>query len=664
MALVRGNPARSLAARIGLPAVVAAAALFATTPAHALRVVTWNLLQYPDYNLAGRQPSFRTVMANINADVLIAQELLSQAGVDSFQTNVLNVVEPGQWANSGFFTLQTSPTPEGGAIFYKTAKVAISFTNTITTSGPRKVLFTRVTPVGYTALSGTFRIYSVHFKAGGPATSDSTTRRLEATDLRSTLNAVPANTNFLFGGDTNIYGAYEGAYIRMTESQPDNDGRCFDPLSMPGNWHTVSGYAPFFSQCPCNTGCPVGISGGGLDDRFDLFLSSGSMVNGQGVEMLPSGYSAYGNDGQHFNSDVNGGGFNNAVGLTIANALWTASDHLPVIATVQLAAKIQAASALNFGSAIVGSVAQQALNVTNSAIAPADALDYSFAAPSGFTAPAGPFSAAAGVTNPHTITMSTASTGVKTGTLTVTTDAPDSLSKPVQLSGKVVTHAAPSLDPAAATTEDSLDFGAHDPGGFSDHARLVYDYGYNTLQAALSLDAATFTGDPRFSIVGGFTPALVSSSGQPYTIHFDDTGAAAGTYTGTLTFTSTDEPIPGSSARPDLVLHLLATVNSTTDVLPGPLPTVLAFAPPRPNPASDQVRFVFDLPRPSAASLEIFDLRGRRVARVVEGSFEAGRHAESWTPRDLEGRRLGAGLYFARFRSGAFESRRRVVIVN
>ena len=645
-------------------ALLAAQLALGAGPAHALRVVTWNLLQYPDYNLAGRQPSFRTVMANINADVLIAQELLSQAGVDSFQTNVLNVVEPGQWTNSGYAALQTSPVPEGGTIFWKPAKVNVSFVSQLVTGGPRNVLFGRVTPVGYTNLAGTFRVYSVHFKAGGPSTTDSTTRRLEATSLRNQLNNVPANTNFLVGGDTNLYGAYEGAYIRLTESQSDNDGRGFDLLSMPGDWHTIPSYAAYYSQCPCNTGCPAGISGGGLDDRFDLFLGSATMVNGQGVDMVSSGYFAYGNDGLHFNSDVNGGGFNNAVGLTIANALWTASDHLPVVCTVQLASRIQAASLVDFGSAIQGSTASKTLTVTNSAPAPADNLDYSFSAPAGFTVPSGSFSAAAGAGNDHTLGISTASTGVKSGTLTVTTDAPDSLSKPVQLSGKVVTHAVSSLDPTAIVTEDSLDFGAHDLGAFSDHARLVYNFGYNSLQAALAVNGASFTGDARFSITGGFTPSLVTDMGQSYSIHFDDSGATGGTtYTGTLTFTSADEPIPGSSARADLVVHLKATVNSTTGVLPGPLPAVLAFLPPRPNPVGTSTRFAFDLPNAAGVTLDVFDLGGRRLARVVDGEQSAGRHEISWNALDDQGRRLSAGLYFVRFTTLGLTQTRRVAIL-
>lgn len=650
---------------MGATLVALAAQLALVAPAHALRVVTWNLLQYPDYNLAGRQPSFRTVMANINADVLIAQELLGQAGVDSFQNNVLNVVEPGQWTNSGYAALQTSPTPEGGTIFWKPAKVSVSFVSQLVTGGPRQVLFGRITPVGYTNINGTFRVYSLHLKAGGPATTDSTTRRLEATSLRSQLNNVPANTNFLVGGDTNIYGAYEGAYIRLTESQTDNDGRGFDPLNMPGNWHTNPSYAPYFSQCPCATGCPAGISGGGLDDRFDLFLSSASMTNGQGVEVVPSGYGAYGNDGQHFNDDVNGDGFNNAVGLTIANALWTASDHLPVIVTVQVASRISAASAVDFGSVIVGSTPQDTLRVTNSAIAPADSLNYSFAAPAGFAAPGGVFSAAAGGTNIHLLGMSTGSIGAVSGTLTVSTDAPDSLSKSVLLSGTVVAHAVPSLDSASVVTAGTGDFGTHAAGSFPPVEVRVHDFGYSALQAKLAVANGVITGgDGRFSIIGGFSPEVVGGTGYTYELQFDGAGATQdSTYDATLTLSTADEPIPGAAPQSDLVVHLTARASGNSGVGDGPLPASLAFLPPRPNPAGAGTRFAFDLPRAAQVSLAVFDPSGRRVATVVDGSLGAGRHEIQWAARDDEGRRLAAGLYFVRFSTPGYLRTRRIALL-
>jgi len=656
---------RDQAARASaIAALLCAALAISPTPAHALRVVTWNLFAYPDYNLAARQPYFRTVMANIAADVVVVQELNSDAGRDSFLTNVLNVVEPGQWASSAFFTLQSSPAVEGGAIFYKPAKVSISFTAQFGTSGPRDVLLTRVTPLGYTAIAGTFRVYSVHLKAGGPGTVDSTTRRLECTDIRTNLNLAPANTNFLIGGDYNLYGAYEGAYIRLTESQSDNDGRGKDPLVMPGDWHVISGYAPYYSQCPCATSCGS-FSGGGLDDRFDLFLSTYVMQDGEGVDVVPGGYFAYGNDGSHFNTDVNGGGFNTAVGLTVATALKNASDHLPVVCTVQVASKIAAASQLGFGTVITGATASQTLPVTDSAIAPADDLDYSFTAPAGFTAPGGSFSTLAGATTNHSIGMSTAATGVKSGTLAVHTDAPDSLTKNVLLSGTVLAHAAASLDSSAIVVENTLDLGNLESGGFRDSAVAVHNRGYNSLQARLSVDAGVITGGGgRFTVVGGFSPALVAGTGERYTVHFDDAGATKdSTYEAALTFANSDEPLPGATAAASLMVHLVARPKQGNVNVPPGLPTTLRFYAPRPNPLARETRFGFDLPSAAQVSLELFDLNGRRVARLVSGEVPAGHHEVPWSAADARGGRLAAGLYFARFRTpGLFRAQRLVLL--
>ena len=647
-------------------ALLLAAAMVSAAPAHALRIVTWNLFQYPDYSLAGRQPNFRTVMSNIGADVLIAQELLSQAGRDSFLTNVLNVVEPGEWTATGFFSLQPTPI-EGGAIFWKPAKVAVTFASLFATAGPRDVLFARVTPVGYVNLKGTFRIYSLHLKAGGPATADSSTRRLESTDIRNTLNAVPAGTNFLVGGDYNLYGAYEGAYIRLTESQSDNDGRCKDPVSMTGNWHVQPGYAAYYTQCPCATSCGS-FSGGGMDDRFDLWLSSTNMQDGEGVDVVPAGAQIpYGNDGQHFNTDIDGGGFNDAVGVIIASALKASSDHLPVITTVQLAARVQAASRLDFGSVLIGATAQQSLGVANAAPVPADELDYSFGAPAGFTAPGGGFQAQAGVAaNAHGIAMSTASVGSKSGTLTLTTDDPDSLAKSVLLTGKVLAHAVPSLDSAAIVTQDSLRFGTHPIGAFQDEGARLHNRGYGSLQARLSVTGATITGgDSRFSLVGGFSGALLAGTGQTVNVHFNDIGARPDSvYEATLTFATSDEPLPGAAAQPSLVLHLIArTGPSSTGVPGGTVPVALEFAAPRPNPMASATRFAFGLPRESAVTLEVLDLAGRRVAEVASGIYPAGTHELRWSAVDDSGARLAAGLYFARFRAAGRSFARRLIVL-
>jgi hypothetical protein len=653
-----------------LAAALALATLAAATPAHALKVATWNLWQYPTTLLSTRQPHMRTVMGALDPDVIIVQELATSAGADSFM-NVLKAAHPERvWKKSGYF-----PATESTAYWDSLKVDAVSFSG-LSTSGPRDVLVGLFKPRGYVSNQAWFRVYSVHFKAGtgtgtGVGCGDTpceTLRAAEASDLRNLINVVSTaavGPGFLVGGDTNIYTADELAYIRLTESQADNDGRGRDPLTMPGNWHLNSNYAPYHSQCPCNSNCLPGFSGGGLDDRFDLFLSSYSLQDGQGLDLLPlpGGYITYGNDGFHFNTDIDAGFINLAVPYEVAQALRQASDHIPVAVVLQLPSKVAAASAVGFGSALVGATAEQTLNVANGATAPADPLTYTMVAPAGFTAPGGPFEAAAGAApNAHTLGMLTATRGVKAGTLVMSTDAPDSLAKNVLLSGTVLSHAVPSLDSATVVQAGLVDLGEHPAGGFADGLVRVHDQAYDALQARLLVSGAAIAdGDGRFSLVGPATPLLVAGVGAAWGVHFDDAGATADSlYEATLTFTTADEPLPGATAAPDLVVTLRARRTGNTGVDDR---FTLRFEPARPNPFTGRTRFGFELPEAATVSLDIYDLGGRRVARLAGGTFGAGRHEAQWDGLDDSGTRVQAGLYFARFSAPGLSRTTRLVML-
>jgi len=56
--------------------------------------------------------------------------------------------------------------------------------------------------------------------------------------------------------------------------------------------------------------------------------------------------------------------------------------------------------------------------------------------------------------------------------------------------------------------------------------------------------------------------------------------------------------------------------------------------------------FTFGLPTPAEATLEIYDVMGRRVARVASGPFSIGTSTVEWNPAGL-----GKGLYFGRLSS-------------
>jgi hypothetical protein len=626
-------------------------------PAAALRFVTWNLTNYsdgPPSTFGTRQGYFQTVMGAIQPDVFIAQELKTSVAADSFRINVLQAALPGRVWKSTW--VSASPSTES-AVFWDSLKVTASGFTALNDGGPRSVLACLIKPLGYVSATAGTRLYSIHLKAGGPGTADSTTRRLEATSIRNSLNLAPTGTNILLGGDSNIYGAYEGAYQRFTESQVDNDGRLFDPYTMPGDWHSIAGYAIYDTQCPCLTGCntTLGFSGGGLDDRFDIFLSTAPMNDGQGLDVVPglAGTFAFGNDGAHFNQDVNGGP-NGVVSATVANALHEASDHLPVVAIVQIPSRLADSTvSIAFGRVLVAASVLRQLVIRDGAPAPADGLDYTIgAAPAGFTAPSGSFSVAAGAPpNRHDIGMDTSAPGSRVGSLPLTTDDPDSASRTVPLSGTVLRHAVASLDSASTLTALTLDFGSQPVDAFRDTTVRVHDAGWDALQASLAVGGATLVGgDGRFSLVGGFTPLEIAGVGHTWSVHFDANGASLdSSTTATLTFTSADEPLPGAASQPDLVVHLAAHPMPGTGAVPPGGPSVLGFEAPRPNPSSGTTWFGFDLPAAQSVRLTVYDLSGRRVATLVSGTLESGHHMARWDGTLERGGRAPAGLYFARF---------------
>jgi hypothetical protein len=406
--------------------------------------------------------------------------------------------------------------------------------------------------------------------------------------------------------------------------------------------------------------CPpgFGFAGGGMDDRFDQFLETYNLADGNGLELLASTYKAVGNDGLHFNNDLNDPPVI-PEGQAYADALVFASDHLPLRVDIQLPAEVQAPSMVAFGTVIVGAAAQQSVSISNPAVAPADDLDYSLAASAGFSAPGGTFAIEPGAPALlHNLSMSTASAGVKSGTLTVASDAADAPSLQVPLGGTVLRHAVASLDAGSQDLESSVDFGDHPVGQFSDQPTAVHNQGWDALQARLALATATISGGGgRFSIVGGFSPVLVGGTAQPYTLHFDDSnlGAPSDTVvTAAITFQSGDEALPGAQQQPDLVVTLRAKVLAqATDALAS-LPTVTRLFAPFPNPPQHAgTTFRFDLAQAGDVQLEVFDVAGRRVASLAANRYERGRHAVHWDGRGDGGTRLGSGVYFVRFAGGA-----------
>jgi hypothetical protein len=613
-----------------------------TTPASALRVVNYNVMFYPSVNVAGRNPHFRTVMGPLGAEIVVTQELNSTTAITQFRDNVLNVNEPGQWAAAPY----TNGPDSNNGLFYKPSSVTLLGSWAwIPPDNLRQVNCYRLQPVGYPTTE--LRIYSLHLKAGNTST-DEQRRLTDAIGIRDSLNSVPPGTHVILTGDFNFYKSTDPAMQKFLESQADNDGRLYDPLNAVGNWQDNPAFATIFTQCPSTTAYrPSGsYSGGGVDDRFDLFLPTFNMNDGEGLDLLVSTYIPIGNDGQHMNKAVTEAPIA-PQDTAYARALWWASDHLPIRVDIQLPSKASAPASLALGTVIVGGGAD--LSVSNPATAPADELTLSFSPPAGFTAPVSG-QVAAGGSAPFTIGTAAGPAGPRAGTLNLGTDAPDQPSLAVSLSADVLDHAEPSLDSLQALLTDTIDFGQHEAGAFETRLARVHNLGFDALQARLSLSGGAITGgDGRFSIVGGFSPSLVAGTAASHTIAFDDAGATPDVdYEATLTFTSADETLPGAIARPPLEVALIARVTSgPVGVGDGARPALTRLYAPAPNPLRAASTIRFDLADAADARLEVFDLSGRKVATLASGPHEAGVYRVRWDGRE-GGATVGAGLYFLR----------------
>jgi len=71
-----------------------------------------------------------------------------------------------------------------------------------------------------------------------------------------------------------------------------------------------------------------------------------------------------------------------------------------------------------------------------------------------------------------------------------------------------------------------------------------------------------------------------------------------------------------------------------------------------PNPFNATTQVAFELAERQRVSLQIFDLKGRLVRTLEEGTFEPGRYERVWNGLDDAGSTVASGTYFVRMLAG------------
>jgi hypothetical protein len=95
----------------------------------------------------------------------------------------------------------------------------------------------------------------------------------------------------------------------------------------------------------------------------------------------------------------------------------------------------------------------------------------------------------------------------------------------------------------------------------------------------------------------------------------------------------------------------------------GPRAGRVQLAAPAPSPFASRTQLRFHLAEAGPVSLGIYDVAGQRVASLVKGVEAAGWHTAEWNATDARGRRLRAGVYYARIEAGGEMRAAKLVLV-
>jgi hypothetical protein len=130
-----------------------------------------------------------------------------------------------------------------------------------------------------------------------------------------------------------------------------------------------------------------------------------------------------------------------------------------------------------------------------------------------------------------------------------------------------------------------------------------------------------------------------------------------------LSFDSLGVDAPGGGAlvfqhsRGDSVRVL----DEITAVLPPPPPPLILSA--HPNPFNPATTLSFSLESPAQVALDLYDVAGRRIRRLVAGRLDAGQHVLAWDGRDDRGRDAPSGVYLVRIASEGRISSTKLVLL-
>jgi hypothetical protein len=547
--------------RRGLWAVLGAllAALVPGTALGQVRVMTWNVAR-----MQGSADAVGTVLWHahrddrtgwaVPVDLMVFQEVTT--GALEVLAPVVSASAPaGSTYVLATYTTSSTENSSGGAaaLFYRTqsfGEIASGHMD-IPTGAGRSTDRWLMQLGGYSSTAARAYVYGSHLKAS-QGDANQQLRLSGALAIRANADALGAGVAAIYLGDYNVYSHTEPAFLAMLAA---GHGRAVDPFGG-GTWSGAA-HAILHTQSPRDISAG-GLAGGGLDDRFDLIMTTVQLADGGGLSIIPGTCRSMGNDGNHYQQAISTGVNNYFPGQParssqLANALFAASDHLPVIADFQVPAHLSASLDPVPPRVIMSAPVTVSARIWNAAsvITPvgADALAYSLAPVQHCTASGSGVAPLAPSSATVPVTLATATAGIRNARIAVSSSSeavePPSLELAAPFT--VLGPSRPSLVAGADVRVAEIHVPLLVGDAPVDVDVPVWNFNFQALQSTLDIDSTSVGASPASGSVTVVTGTASAIGPNPATLRLrvSAKGLTPGEVSVPVTVRTSDENVPG-----------------------------------------------------------------------------------------------------------------------
>jgi hypothetical protein len=92
-------------------------------------------------------------------------------------------------------------------------------------------------------------------------------------------------------------------------------------------------------------------------------------------------------------------------------------------------------------------------------------------------------------------------------------------------------------------------------------------------------------------------------------------------------------------------------------------PTAFRLVQNAPNPFNPMTTVAYDVPRSASVAIRVYDVTGRLVRTLVDGTVDPGRYAATWDGRNDRGEAVGSGVYFCTMETPDYHATHKMVLM-